>query len=180
MLFKALLHPAVRTSTCCLRAKIGQIARHTQGARAVFLPRNHTQRPAEEFWHDHNCLRASCNYRFAVSPQGTCTKKERYLCDLLALVASLKWRIKGEKWHPNNYGTRTCVSLSTCDPRVKYVSSEYNLCDACLSSACAAWLARGTYGARTRSTPHGTSTCLFNVSCRNFGCSVRVQLGELI
>jgi hypothetical protein len=171
---KPVLHSAVHASTCCLRAKICQIARHMQGARASFYPADHTQRLAEQFWHDHNFLRAPCDYRFAVSTQGTCTKKERYPCDLHALVASLKWRIRGEKWHPNNYVTRTCVSLSTCVPRVKYASSEYNLSDLCLSSACAAWLAS------TRSTPHGTITCLLNVSCSSFGCSVKVQLGELI
>jgi hypothetical protein len=125
-----------------LRAVYGQKLDKSQGTRKVqvrsFYPADHTQRPAEKFWHDHNSLRAPCDYRFAVSPQGTCTKKERYLCDLLALVASLKWRVRGEKWHPNNYGTRTCVLLSTCVPRVKYVSREYNLSDFCLSSACAA------------------------------------------
>jgi hypothetical protein len=86
-----------------------------------FYPADHMQRPAEEFSHDHNFLHAPCDYRFAVSPQGTCTKKEHYPCDLLALVASLKWRVRGEKWHPNNFRTRTCVSLSTCVPRVKWV-----------------------------------------------------------
>jgi hypothetical protein len=79
-------------------------------------------------------------------------------------------------WIPNNYGTRTCVLLSNSVPRVKYVSSWYNLRDSCLSSACAAWLARGTQGVRTLSTPNGTRTCLLMASCSNFGCSVRVQL----
>jgi hypothetical protein len=145
-----------------LRAVHGQKLTKSQGTRTAyvrcFYPADHTQRPAEEFWHDLNFLHAPCDYRFADSLQGTCTKKERYPCNLLALVVSLKWRVRGEKWHPNNYGTHTCVSLSTCVPRVKYVSSEYNLCDACLSSVCAAWLARGTYGTRTHSTPYGTST----------------------
>ena len=105
----------------------------SQGTRKVhvrcFYPADHTQRPAEEFWHDHNFLRGPCYYRFVVSPQETCTKKERYPCDLLAPVASLKRRVRGEKWHPNNYGTRICVSRSTCVPRVKYVSGECNISD---------------------------------------------------
>jgi hypothetical protein len=167
-----------------LRAVYGQKLAKSQGTRKAhvrcFYPADHTQRPAEEFWHGHNFLRAPCDFRFEFSPQGTCTKKERYPCDLLAHVASLKWGVSGEKWHPNSYGTRTCVSLATCVPRVKYVSSEYNLRDSCLLSACAAWLARGTYGARTRSTPHGTSPCILKVICSNFRGSVRVQLGEMI
>jgi hypothetical protein len=68
----------------------------------------------------------------------------------------------------------------SCFPLTFPVSSEYNLIDLCLLSACATWLARGTHGASTRSTPHGTNTCLLNVSCSNFGCSVKVQLGGLI
>jgi hypothetical protein len=147
--------------------------------RCVY-PADHTQRPAKEFWHDHDFLRAPCDFRFAVSPQGTCTKKERCPCDLLAHVASLKWGVRGKKWHPNNYATRTCLSLSTCLPRVKYVSSDYNLRDSCLASACAAWVARGIHGARTRSTPHGTSTSLLKDSCNYFGCSMKVQLWKLI
>jgi hypothetical protein len=166
-----------------LRAVYGQKLVKSQGTRKAhvrcFYPADHTQRPTEDFWPDHNFLRAPCDYIFAVIPQGTCTKKERYPCDLLALVASLKWRVIGEKWHPNNYGTHTCVSLSTCVPRVKYVSSEHNLRDACLSTACAAWLARGTHGARACSTPYGTSTCLLNVNrCRNFGCSWEFNWGN--
>jgi hypothetical protein len=63
---------------------------------------------------------------------------------------------------------------------VKYVSSEYNLRDLYLSSVCASLLGRGTHVARTRFTPHGTSTCLLKVSCSNFGGSVRVQSRALI
>jgi hypothetical protein len=86
-----------------------------------------------------------------------------------------------EKWHSNNYWTRTCVSPATRVPSVKYiVSSEYNLHDSCLSSAYAAWLAIGTHGTRTRSTPHGTSPCILKVSCSNFKGSVGVQLEEMI
>jgi hypothetical protein len=167
-----------------LRAVYGQkMAKSQSTCKAhvrCFYPADHTQKLAEEFWYDHYFLRAPCDYRFAVSRKGTCTKKEHYPCDLLALVAGLEWRVRGEKWHPNNYETRTCVSLSPCFPHVKYVSNEYNLSDLYLSSTCVAWLARGTQGARTRSTQHGTSTCLLNVSCSNFGCSMRVQLGELL
>jgi hypothetical protein len=129
---KPVLHPAVLASTCCLRAKMAK----SQGTRKVhvrwFYPADHTQRLAEEFWLHHNFLRAPCDYRFAVSPQGTCTKKERYTCDLLALVASLKWQERGEKWHPNNYGTRICVSLSTCVPRVKWVQLKWLVLVKCM------------------------------------------------
>jgi hypothetical protein len=163
---KPVLHPAVR-------AVYGLKLAKSQGTRKAHVrcsyPADHTKRPAEEFWHVHNFLRAPCDFRFAVSQQRTCTKKERYPCDLLAHVASLKWGVKGEKWHLNKYGTRTCVSISTCVAHVKYVSSEYNLRDTCLSSACAAWLARGTHGARTRSTPHGTSTCLLRLVVLTLG-----------
>jgi hypothetical protein len=162
------------------RQKLAKLQGTLRAHVRCFYPADHTQRLAEEIWHAHNFLRAPCDYRFAVCPQGTFTKKERYPCDLLALVASLKWRVREEKWHSNNYGTRTCVSLSTCLSRVKYLSNEYNLSDLCLSSACAAWLARGTPGARTFFTSNGTSTCLLNVSFSIFACSVRVQLRELI
>jgi hypothetical protein len=69
-----------------------------------------------------------------------------------------------------------CLAFHLRSP-IKYVSSQYNLYDTCLSSACAAWLARGTHGARTRSIPHGTSTYILKVSRSNFGGSVT---GELI
>ena len=57
--------------------------RHTFGTLRntyVFYPAEHTQRPAEKNWHAHYFLRASCDFRFAVSPQGTCTKNVRYPC----------------------------------------------------------------------------------------------------
>jgi hypothetical protein len=108
-----------------LRAVYGQKLAKSQGTRKVhvrcFYPADHTQKPAEGFWHDHNFLRATCDFRFAFGPQGTCTKKECYPCDLLAHAASLKWGVREENWRPNNYGTRTCISLGTCVPRVKWV-----------------------------------------------------------
>jgi hypothetical protein len=51
-----------------------------------FYPADHLQK----FRHVHNFLHAPRDFRLAVSLQGTCTKKERYPCDLLAYVASLK------------------------------------------------------------------------------------------
>ena len=95
---KLALHPFVRASACCLRSKISQIAIHSQGTRkthyrtrthtygtcTVFYPADHTQRPAEKNWHAHYFLRASCDYRFAGSPQGPCTKNVRCPCILLA------------------------------------------------------------------------------------------------
>ena len=78
--------PAVRASACCLRSKISQIARHTYmyGTRTVFYSAGRTQGPAEKNWHAHYFLRASCDFRFAVIPQGTSTKNVRYPCVLLA------------------------------------------------------------------------------------------------
>ena len=62
-------------------------ARHTTEhvrTRTVFYPANHMQRPAEKNRHAHYFLRQSCDFRFAVSPQGLCTKNVRYPCILLA------------------------------------------------------------------------------------------------
>ena len=59
-------------------------ARHPYGTRTFLYPADHTQRPAEKNWHAHYFLRASCDFRFAVSPQGACTKNVRYPCVLLA------------------------------------------------------------------------------------------------
>ena len=42
------------------------------------------QRHAEKNWHAHYFLCAPCDFRFAVSPQGTCTKNVRCPCVLLA------------------------------------------------------------------------------------------------
>ena len=49
-----------------------------------FYPADHTQRPAEKNCHAHYFLRGSCDFRFAVSSQGPCTKNVCYLCVLLA------------------------------------------------------------------------------------------------
>jgi hypothetical protein len=134
------------------------------------------QTPLEN-WHAHNFLHAPCDFIFVVSLQGTCTKKELYHCNFLAQVTILKWEMIREKWHPNNYGTSTCVSLSTYVPRVKYVSSKYNLCDSCLSSACTAWLSRWT----RRALLNMVRVLVFWRSVVvTSGGSMRVQLGEII
>ena len=65
------------------RAHYGTRTR-TYGTPTVFYPADHTQRPVEKNWHAHYFLRASCDFRFAVSPQGPCTKNVRYPCILLA------------------------------------------------------------------------------------------------
>jgi hypothetical protein len=123
-----------------LRAVYGQTLAKSQGTRKAhwrcFYPADHTQRHAEEFWHVHNFLRAPCNFRFAVSPQRTCTKKKRYPCHLLAHVTSLKWGMRGEKWHRNNYWTRTWLQHSTCFPLVKYVWSDLRIVILWLCNAC--------------------------------------------
>jgi hypothetical protein len=115
---KPVLHLTICGSTCCLRAKNGQIARHSQGARAMFFTPQTTRK--KEFWHDHNFLRAPCNFRFAVIPQGTCTKKECYPCNLIAHVASLKWGVRGEMLRD----TYLCLNFqlhSPCQACVKWV-----------------------------------------------------------
>jgi hypothetical protein len=153
--FRPVLHPAIRTSTCYLRAKIGQIARCTQGTRAVRA--DHTRRPAEDFWHVHNFLRAPCNFRFAVSPLvGTCTEKERYRWR--SSCACRKFKMIGER--------RKVASKQLRDT---YLCLTFHLCSLVLVKCVC-------HVACKRDSRTGThSICRLKVSCSNFGCSVRVQ-----
>jgi hypothetical protein len=109
-----------------LGAVYGEKLAKLQGTRKAhvqyFHPAEHTRRPAEEFWHDHNFLRAPCDFRFAVSPQGTCTKKERYPC------ACRKFKMSGERRNVASKQLRDtylCLTFHLCSPCQCQVSTTY-------------------------------------------------------
>jgi hypothetical protein len=121
-----------------LRAVYEQKLTKSQGTRKAHVqcsyPADHTQRPAEEFGHGHNSLHAPCDFRFAVSPQGTCTKKECYPCNILARVASLKWGMRGKNGHQKLTGhvlvshfTLVFPVLCTCQVSTAYVTRVYQV-----------------------------------------------------
>jgi hypothetical protein len=169
-----------------LRGVYGQNLAKLQGTCKAhvqcFYPAHHMQRPTEEFWHNHNFLRAPCDCRFAFSLQGTCSKKECYPWDL-ALVASLEWGVKGSRRNVTSEQVREtylCVTFhlrSPCQVRFKWVQLTWLVL---VKYVRRLGCKRDSMGARTRCTAHGTSTRVLKVSCSNFGGSVRVQLRELI
>ena len=83
MLLHAVYGQKLAKSQCTRKRHARHTTEHVR-TRTVFYPAYHTQRPAEKNWHAHYFLCASCDFRFAVSPQGPCTKNVRYPCILLA------------------------------------------------------------------------------------------------
>jgi hypothetical protein len=162
---KPVLHPAV----CGFYVlSMGKNWPNRKAHVRCFYPADHTQKPAEEF----GVPIIFCVHHAILDLQSACkglVRRKSVTLAISAHAASLKWGVRGK----SGIQTITVHVLVSHFPLVFPVSSTYNERDSCLSSACAAWLAR----ARTHSTPHGTR--LLKVSC-NFGCSVRVQLGKLI
>jgi hypothetical protein len=169
--FKWVLHLAVCASTCCLRAKIAQIASHTCG---VFTSQTTRKGSQKSF---------GMTIIFCVHLRSPArdSYEERAL-PLRSPCACRKFKMKGKRRKVASKQLRDtylCLAFhlrSPCQIHVKWVQLKWLVLVKCW----AAWLARGTHRASTRSTPHGTNTCLLNVSCSNFGCSVKVWLGELI
>ena len=122
-------------------------ARHTYRTCMDFWPADHTQTPAKKNWHAHYFLRVSCDFRFAVSPQGTCTKNLRYPCVLLVCH---RFKMEGKR----DLKTVTGPVLVPYFPFAsqcmipKHVRAE---CMKCTTAALEAHLARTTPESHARS-----------------------------
>ena len=80
MLLCAVYGQKLATLQDTLTERVRKLTDHVR----FFNPADHTQGHEEKNWHAYYFLRASCDFRFEVRPQGTFTKNEHYPCIFLA------------------------------------------------------------------------------------------------